>query len=451
MKSVDSVFTMCCLVLVTSFGVSACSSDSSNPAGVDGGGTPGADGGGTVLDAGGADGPAAEVDCSKVVDGTLCATDGVCVSGVCATSRCGDTYIDSRAGEECEDKNDNTGDGCTQCRFDCKASTTCDDGNACNGAESCSVATHMCEPGTLAGAVSCLTPAGTQGECKMGTCVRPGCGNGTIDPGEDCDDKVVTAGCTNECKFTCTRNEDCDNKNACDGVETCDIPTHSCKPGTAVVCNANGCTGMCDPGAGTCTYADADKDGSRCNLDCNDADPATFPGGFECKDGKDNDCSVATVDGTAPGCECYVDSDRDGFAADANGAIASPGICQAGYTRTKPIDVNTIDCGPGNASAFPGQSLYFPTAYCPAKICLVGQGTFDYNCNKGEESTLSDNKTAAAVCAKAESSFACSFSSGWVGAAVPACGKPGTYRSCTWGRLGGCTGIDTPNRVRPCH
>ena len=450
MKSVCSLSTICSLAFVAGFGVAACSSDSSNPAGVDGGGTPGTDGGGTAMgqDGGGADGPAAEVDCSKAADGTLCATDGVCVAGVCATSRCGDTYIDSRTGEECEDKNDNTGDGCTQCRFDCKSSATCDDGNACNGAESCSEAAHVCEPGVIAGAISCTTAAGMQGMCKAGSCGRPGCGNGTIEVGEDCDDS--TAGCTKDCKFTCIADADCDNKNACDGGETCTVLTHSCKAGTAVVCNANGCAGMCDPGAGTCAYADADKDGSRCDLDCNDVDPATFPGGFECKDGKDNDCNVATADGAAPGCECYIDSDKDGFASSVTGAIASPGTCQAGFTRTKPIDAATTDCGPGNTSAFPGQTLYFPTAYCvSSRFCLVGQGSFDYNCNKTEESTLTDNKVAAASCAGAANSFACLFASGWVGA-IPACGKPGTYRTCSYGKIG-CTGIDSKERPRPCR
>jgi hypothetical protein len=295
-----------------------------------------------------------------------------------------------------------------------------------------------------------MTVAGMQGMCKAGVCVRPGCGNGTVDAGEECDDN--TAGCTKDCQFVCKDDVECDNNNACDGAETCTKSTHSCKAGTPVVCNANGCSGMCDPGTGMCGYADADMDGSRCNLDCNDTDPATFPGGFECKDGKDNDCSVATADTTAPGCECYVDGDKDGFAADLTGAIASPGTCPAGYTRTRPIDANTIDCAPKTASAFPGQTLYFPSSYCPSvvKLCLLGEGSYDYNCNKGEESTLYDNKIAGA-CGKARDSFGCAYTSGWVGAAVPVCGKTGTYRTCSFSRLGTCTGVDTPNRIRPCH
>jgi len=450
MKSVRGVLTICTVVLMAGFGVAACSSDSKDPVGVDGGGLPGTGGGGgTALpDAGGVDAPVDNVDCTTAKAGSVCSADGVCVAGVCATSRCGDGIVDPRVGEDCEDNNETAGDGCTQCRFDCSTSASCDDGNVCNGAETCNLTTRICEPGTAAGAVSCMVSAGVPGTCKEGVCAGAGCGNGKVDVGEDCDDK--TAGCTKDCKFVCKVNADCDNKNACDGAETCEVASHTCKPGTAVVCKANNCTGMCDPGTGMCDYPDADKDGSRCNLDCNDADPAIFPGGFECKDGKDNDCNAATADSSAVGCECYVDSDKDGFAASVTGAIAAAGACPTGYTRTKPIDANTTDCAPSTTSAFPGQTQYFPTPYCTVKFCIVGQGSFDYNCNTTAESSFYDNKLAATTCTGAKDSFTCSFSSGWVAKEVPACGASGTYRSCSYGRTG-CVGVDTPNRIRPCR
>ena len=129
----------------------------------------------------------------------------------------------------------------------------------------------------------------------------------------------------------------------CTGVESCNTTTHRCEPGTAITCAMTGsCTaaGTCTPATGACVYPDADKDGKVCSMDCNDADPAVFPGGFECKDTKDNDCNPATPDATAPGCECYVDSDRDGYAVAVTGAIASAGACPAGYTRVAPTDAD---------------------------------------------------------------------------------------------------------------
>ena len=47
---------------------------------------------------------------------------------------------------------------------DCVADTDCEDGVACNGAETCNVGTGMCSAGT---AVTCA------GQCETGTCLEP--------------------------------------------------------------------------------------------------------------------------------------------------------------------------------------------------------------------------------------------------------------------------------------
>ncbi len=46
--------------------------------------------------------------------------------------------------------------------------------------------------------------------------------------------------------------------------------------------------------------------------DCNDADPATFPGNDESCDGRDNDCDGAIDDGLAASTPAWADQDRDG-------------------------------------------------------------------------------------------------------------------------------------------
>ena len=55
----------------------------------------------------------------------------------------------------------------------------------------------------------------------------------------------------------------------------------------------------CDDGDAAMNYDDADGDGlASCNGDCDDTDPATFPGAMERCDGLDNDCSgFAELDG----------------------------------------------------------------------------------------------------------------------------------------------------------
>lgn len=417
---------------------------------------PPADGGGTLPDAqlppGDAEAPVAT--CTPLSNGSACGEGGICIDAICTPSRCGDGVLDPLLGEECEDANELSGDGCSLCRFECKANTDCNDGVVCNGAETCDLINHTCVLGAPAMAgTACMIDATTAGVCHQATCVSPGCGNGAMDAGEECDDGngVDTDGCTTSCKFTCSQDADCDNGNACDGAETCQVATHTCKAGTAVVCNANGCMGTCDPGTGMCAYPDADKDGSSCDLDCSDADPARFPSGFECADGKDNDCNEATKDVGAPSCLCYLDKDKDGFAADVTGAIASGGSCPEGYTYKKPIDAKTIDCGPNEANAFPGQTKYFATAYCQKAVglCFTYERVFDYNCDTKTTALFSDNWTGQATCVGAKDAVSCFARSGWVGA-TPACGGKSTYRSCTF-KDGVCLGSDIPNRARACR
>lgn len=369
-------------------------------------------------------------------------------------SRCGDGVVDESAGEQCEDGNDESGDGCSLCHYDCETDESCDDGEACNGEETCDAAEHRCQPGSAAeDQTECQMADDAAGACRAGACVPPGCGNGTPDDGEDCDDANAddADGCTSACKFTCTGDRDCDNGNVCDGVEVCDLENNTCKPGEAVECAAKGCTGECDPDIGGCVFPDVDEDGASCDADCDDGDGDRHPGAFECQDQKDNDCNPDTGDKESPSCECYLDGDGDGYSNTLSSTIVTNEDCPAKYTRTRPLDEATTDCGPKAAAAFPGQTEFFPTPYCPGILaCKVGEGSYDYNCDGDETSSLSDNKVAAATCAGGLSGIVfCQSRSGWV-TKVPECGAEGTFRSCNWVN-DACVGTDTPNRARPCR
>jgi hypothetical protein len=61
----------------------------------------------------------------------LGAMDGTCVDGRCAPSSCGDGVVGP--GEQCDAESP----GCTACRFDCLTNTDCQDGDPCDGSESC--------------------------------------------------------------------------------------------------------------------------------------------------------------------------------------------------------------------------------------------------------------------------------------------------------------------------
>ncbi len=96
------------------------------------------------------------VRCPDERDGTACGNeldDGVervCVASTCVEKRCGDGFVDSMNGEECDDGNELTLDGCApvSCTFECQVDLDCDDGLACSGTETCDVVTHACVPGT---------------------------------------------------------------------------------------------------------------------------------------------------------------------------------------------------------------------------------------------------------------------------------------------------------------
>lgn len=68
----------------------------------------------------------------------------------------------------------------------------------------------------------------------------------------------------------------------------------------------------CKDGAGDSGLADADGDGFLAAEDCNDADPAVFPGAEELCDGVDNDCDAQVDNGATDATVWYPDSDGDG-------------------------------------------------------------------------------------------------------------------------------------------
>jgi hypothetical protein len=153
---------------------------------------------------------------------------------------------------------------------------------------------------------------------------------------------------------------DCDDRNA------------ATSPGAPELCDQldNDCDGAVDEGIGTVpitTFADADGDGfgdpateltetptvADCSYDptrttrggdCDDADPALFPGAPELCDTVDQDCDGA-VDEDAMGVDQYVDADGDGYGA------GTP------TNRCEPIAGSTLrgtDCDDGEGSVRPG-------------------------------------------------------------------------------------------------
>ena len=348
--------------------------------------------------------------CTGAADGTPCGTGSVCIAEMCVDASC-------------------------------VTADECADGDACNGEEACGMF-GACEPGDPpADGTTCVQLDEAAGICAGGRCVPPGCGNETIEVGEECDDGRNgddLDGCRDDCTFTCEEDVDCDNGDPCDGEETCDAGANTCSPGTALVCtDGDECTmDLCETGVG-CAFPliDADGDGHApdslaCGDDCDDTRNDVYTGASDvCGDMRDNDCNGTVDDGTPT---WYVDCDRDSYAADTTGArvacmmpsSAETG-CSGGWTVRRPADGTSTDCADGSLSARPGQALYFSTP-------IAGEPTatdFDYNCNGTEERQWTRvGLTGGEACTSFLGS--CSGLEGWTSSFAPACGASGTRTYC---------------------
>ncbi|MDH3785954.1 MAG: hypothetical protein OEV00_11585, partial [Acidobacteriota bacterium] len=215
------------------------------------------------------------------------------------------------AGSSCDD-----GDACNgleTCQAGFCANGTppiCDDGDPCNGVETCDPAsgcqggmaldcddgnpctTDSCNPagGCINDPLAAGSPCGDGNACNGDeTCddfavcqdgVAPICDDGTVCNGlESCD---PIDGCQSGVPLVCT------DANVCNGLETCD-PIDGCQPGTLLVCDdGNDCNGL-----ETCDAMNGCELGSP--IDCDDGDPCTA-----------DSCVVATgacLNDPIPACE----------------------------------------------------------------------------------------------------------------------------------------------------
>jgi cysteine-rich repeat protein len=150
--------------------------------------------------------PAAGTACDRDMNP---GTRDICRMSMCVASTCGDTYVDSGGGEQCDDGNTTNGDGCdNDCTYSCEVAADCADTNTCNGSETCNTSTHRCAAGTpAANGTLCDADmmAGTRDICLMSSCVLTRCGDGYLDTGasppEVCDDGNLVAG--DGCEPTC--------------------------------------------------------------------------------------------------------------------------------------------------------------------------------------------------------------------------------------------------------
>lgn len=371
-------------------------------------------------------------DCRRMPDGTVCGDSQICINNLCESSRCGDGIV--AEGEECDELDDVSGDGCEpgSCVFTCSAPEDCDDGDLCT-IGTCTA--NVCETTNASNETTCTPPSGATGTCSDGLCVGEGCGNGVIDDGEACDDE--TAGCI-ACQFACEVDEECADVSFCNGEETCDVSTHVCVAGATLTCDdMDECTlDSCSDSISVCinTLIDEDGDGFASDMltctdpdqggDCRPNDMAFNPRAAELCDGEDNDCD-GEVDET-DAVLCYPDDDEDGFGR-------GTGVTRNCECMPGEVTVGG-DCNDTTRSARPTQMDYFPEPHCTRD-----SSCFDYNCNGDVEPQV----VTLGVC-EAISGVACGGTRGWAATRPPGCGVAGAWISgCTGIPRAGCTAVMT--------
>jgi len=183
------------------------------------------------------------------------------------------------------------------------------------------------------------------------TCVRNAalCGDGSVDPGEECDDGNVVGrdGCESDCRFSCHADEECDDRDPC----------------TADSCRATAAGRRCDntPTAG---------------LPCSDGNPCTEPdtcmldpgGSARCAGGPNHCACVTTVD-----CAALEDGDL------CNGTL----VCIDGVCAVDPATV--VMCDP-TADTLCARNLCEPTT----GRCRMQAGADGRPCDDGDWCTLTD-------------------------------------------------------------
>jgi hypothetical protein len=308
----------------------------------------------------------------------------------------------------------------------CVTSGDCNDGNACNGAETC--VDGVCFPGTPF-VCDDQDPCNGVETCDPGT---GGCVSGPpCDDGDLCNG-VETCDLVNGCQPG-TPLPPCTDNDACNGVETCNPADGTCVPGTPLVCDdGNPCTAdSCDAAlgcvnaaiAGPCDDADACTTGDTC------IGGSCIGIGTLCDDGNacngTESCNPSTglcEAGTPPACDdgnpCTNEVCDNAFGClysnvtgpcDDGSACTTGDICVAGACTGVPVVCDDNDvcngaetCDPGTGSCLPGTNLdcndnnVCTTDTCDALLGCLYSPAFG-PCDDGSPCTTGDT-CAAGVC-----------------------------------------------------
>jgi cysteine-rich repeat protein len=351
-------------------------------------------------------------------DGTACGNGSTCRNQLCAGAAvCGDGVVEN--GEECDlGSNNGAGMGCSaDCRWTCvagDATRNCAATSSCAGPGTCNTATHACTAGTpVADGTSC----GTNQVCESGSCVSQSCGNGRVEPPEECDfgtGNGVGTGCEADCTFSCTLTpNDCLTPDLCAGMNTCSAITATTSaglssPGQKCVVGAPPDGGTC-PGGGVCAPshlcssancgngaldvgeqcdwgAAMNVHGSGCEPDCTFS-CSTSPlssnacSGFDACSAAPQVCQQVSGPGTNPGQKCVAANVLAACASCGGADICVNHTCKAGQCGDGCV-VSPETCDPPDPSGRTCDST------CQKVVCGDGVVSGSEQCDDGNTTNL---------------------------------------------------------------
>ncbi|MFH1435563.1 MAG: hypothetical protein ABIJ56_07575 [Pseudomonadota bacterium] len=225
-------------------------------------------------------------------DGTECGEDPrmICIARSCQESICGDGFRDEVDDEECDDANDESGDGCeNDCTWSCHEHADCDDGHACTEDLCDMEGTHACTNQLSPDSAVCRPAGGMCDVAEFCTGSDEDCPADARKGGETvcreaagvCDVPEHCAGDVSCPEDTYKSGDICrPTAGVCDALESCQ--------GDSPDCPANSYKGSafeCRPAAFACDAAEVCSGSSTaCPADailgegaeCSDGDPCTM-------------------------------------------------------------------------------------------------------------------------------------------------------------------------------